>query len=140
MTATASPPRVAASAATCRSRARRERRRRCHRRRQRRAGDHGPAEPAKDVVIRADRADGFVLRRVTVRHAAEHGIYVLEADGYLLDRFQALYNEDYGVLTFVEDHGLIRNCEAAGSGTRAISGRFGGHRPTDRGSPAVTPL
>ena len=51
---------------------------------------------------------------MTVRHAAEHGIYVLEADGYLLDRFKAFYNEEYGVLTFVEDHGVMQNCEAAG--------------------------
>ena len=48
--------------------------------------------PVKDVGIRVDRADGFVLRNVTVRHAAEHGIYVLETDGYLLDRFKAFYS------------------------------------------------
>jgi len=54
-------------------------------------GDGGPngVGTVKDVAIRADRADGFVLRNVTVRHAAEHGIYVLESDGYILDRFKA---------------------------------------------------
>ena len=46
------------------------------------SGDGGPIGAKKDVAIRADRADGFVLRNVKVRHAAEHGIYVLEADGY----------------------------------------------------------
>jgi hypothetical protein len=84
------------------------------------SGNHGPAIPVKDVGIRADRADGFVLRNVTVRHAAEHGIYVLESDGYLLDRFKTFYNEEYGVLTFVEDHGLMQNCEAAGSGDSGL--------------------
>jgi hypothetical protein len=84
------------------------------------SGNKGPPKPVKDVVIRADRADGFVLSKVTVRHAAEHGIYILESDGYLIERFKAFYNEEYGVLTFVEDHGLIRNCEAAGSGDAGL--------------------
>ena len=55
------------------------------------SGDGAPIGAAKDVGIRADRADGFVLRNVKVRHAAEHDIYVLETDGYLLDRFKAFY-------------------------------------------------
>ncbi len=84
------------------------------------SGNHGPADPVKDVGIRADRADGFVLANLTVRHVAEHGIYVLESDGYLLDRFKAFYNEEYGVLTFVEDHGLMQRCEAAGSGDSGL--------------------
>src|SRR2546423_11903847 len=50
------------------------------------SGDAGPANPAKDVVVLADRADGFVLRNVKIRHAREHGVYVLETDGYRLDR------------------------------------------------------
>ena len=75
------------------------------------AGDVNVRQPAarseavKDVGIRADRADGFVLRNMTVRHADEHDIYVLESDGYLLDRFKTFYAGEYGVLTFVEDHG-----------------------------------
>src|SRR3954453_19517457 len=79
-------------------------------------GNGGPngAGHAKDVGIRADRADGFVLRNLTVRHAAEHGIYVLESDGYMLDRFKTFYNGLYGTLVFVEDHGIQQNCEAGG--------------------------
>jgi hypothetical protein len=86
------------------------------------AGNGGPsgAGSKKDVGVRADRADGFVLRRVTVRHAGEHGIYVLESDGYLLDRFKAFYNKLYGTLTFVEDHGMQQNCEAVGHGDSGI--------------------
>ena len=53
------------------------------------AGNHGPANPVKDVVIRADRADGFVARKITVRHATEHGFYVLESHGYVLEKFKA---------------------------------------------------
>jgi Right handed beta helix region len=84
------------------------------------AGNGGPANPVKDVGIRADRADGFVLSNLTVRHAAEHGIYVPETDGALLQRFKTFHNEEYGVLTFVPDHHVIQDCDAAGSGDAAI--------------------
>ncbi|MDT4917845.1 MAG: hypothetical protein QOH89_2545 [Pseudonocardiales bacterium] len=84
------------------------------------SGNGPPLDSVKDVGIRADRADGFVLRNVTVRHAREHGIYVIETDGYLLEQFKAFWNKDYGVLTFVGDHGLMQNCEAAGSGDSGL--------------------
>jgi len=84
------------------------------------SGDAGPVGAVKDVGIRVDRADGFVLRNVKVRHAAEHDVYVLESDGYLLDRFKTFYAGEYGVLTFVEDHGLMQNCEAAGNGDSGL--------------------
>jgi hypothetical protein len=84
------------------------------------SGDHGPIGAVKDVGIRADRADGFVLSNVKVRHANEHDVYVLETDGYLLDRFKTFYGGEYGVLTFVEDHGLMQNCEAAGNGDSGL--------------------
>jgi hypothetical protein len=86
------------------------------------AGNGGPSAVgnAKDVGIFIDRADGFVLRNLTVRHAREHDIYMLETDGYLLDRFKTFYAGGYGVLTFVEDHGLMQNCEAAGNGDSGI--------------------
>jgi hypothetical protein len=84
------------------------------------SGDHGPIGAVKDVGIRADRADGFVLRNVKVRHAGEHDVYVLEADGYLLERLKTFYGGEYGVLTFVEDHGVMQDCEAAGNGDSGL--------------------
>jgi hypothetical protein len=84
------------------------------------SGNKGPANPVKDVGIRADRADGFVLRNMNFRHAAEHGIYILETEGFLLDRFKTFWNEEYGVLTFTGDHGLVQNCEATGSGDAGL--------------------
>ena len=36
--------------------------------------------------IRADRADGLVIRNISAAHAAEHEIYILETDGYLMHR------------------------------------------------------
>jgi hypothetical protein len=86
------------------------------------AGNGGPSGVGakKDVGIRADRADGFVLRKITARHATEHGIYVIETDGYLLDRFKVYYNGLYGTLTFVSDHGRQANCDGAGHGDSSI--------------------
>lgn len=90
------------------------------------SGDGAPIGARKDVGIRADRADGFVLRNVTVRHATEHGIYMVETDGYLLNRVRSFYNGEYGALLFVSDHGRIENCEAAGNGD---SGLYPGGAP-----------
>src|ERR687895_539884 len=80
----------------------------------------GPAEPIKDVGIRVDRADGFVLRNMTFAHANEHGIYVHETDGYLLSRFKVFYNKEYGTLTFTSDHGVTKDCEAMGHGDAGV--------------------
>jgi hypothetical protein len=86
------------------------------------AGNGGPSAVGhrKDVGIFVDRADGFVLRNMTVRHAREHDIYVLETDGYRLDRFKVYFAGGYGVLTFVGDHGLVQNCDAAGHGDSGL--------------------
>jgi Right handed beta helix region len=80
----------------------------------------GPAAPLKEVGIRADRADGFVLRNMTFAHAKEHGIYVHEMDGYLLARVKLFYNQEYGTLTFTSDHGVTKDCEAMGSGDAGV--------------------
>jgi hypothetical protein len=96
------------------------------------SGNGPPIDPAKDVGIRVDRADGFVLRNMTVRHAREHDIYVLESDGYLLDRFKVYWGGEYGVLTFVEDHGLIQNCDAAGTSDSGLYPGAGADTGTER--------
>ena len=88
-------------------------------------GDHsapGPNPPRydKDVGIRADRADGFVLDNVKVRHANEHDVYVTETDGSHIDRVKMPYAGEYGLLTFVADHSLIENCAAWGSGDSGL--------------------
>jgi hypothetical protein len=75
---------------------------------------------AKDVGLRADRADGFVLRNMKFRHAREHDVYVMETDGYLLERMKFYYAGQYGQLTFADDHGLTRTCEGIGNGDSAV--------------------
>ena len=71
----------------------------------------GPSDPLKEVGIRVDRADGTVIRNLTAAHAAEHGIYVHETDGYLITHVKFFYNKEYGGLMFASDHGMTRDCE-----------------------------
>ena len=84
------------------------------------SGDHGPRKSKKDVGLKADRADGFVLRDITVRHAEEHDVYTLEVDGYQLRRIRVMYAGEYGTLTFASDHGVTNGCEAAGNGDAGV--------------------
>jgi hypothetical protein len=85
-----------------------------------RAKLRGPAEPLKEVGIRVDRADGMVIRNLTAAHAAEHGIYIHEVDGYLMSRVKFFFNKEYGGLMFTSDHGLTTDCEGMGHGDSAI--------------------
>jgi hypothetical protein len=84
------------------------------------SGNHAPIGAVKDVALKADRADGIVLRNFTARHAAEHDIYILETDGYVQDRMKFFYAGEYGALMFTSDHGLTQNCDAAGSGDSGV--------------------
>ncbi len=79
-----------------------------------------PGGHAKDVVLKVDRADGFVGRNFLVRGAREHGFYNEEADGVLLDRTKFFWNRDYGHLSFTSDHNRVQNCEGFGSGDAVI--------------------
>ncbi|MGA6948812.1 MAG: right-handed parallel beta-helix repeat-containing protein, partial [Solirubrobacterales bacterium] len=84
------------------------------------SGDGAPLGSVKDVGIRADRADGFVLDNVKVRHAKEHDVYAIETDGSHFDHLKLPYAGEYGLLTFVADHSLIENCDAWGSGDSGL--------------------
>jgi hypothetical protein len=84
----------------------------------------GCADPdacyTKHVVLRADRADGFVAKNLLTRGGREFGIYTEEIDGYLLARTKFFWNADYGQLSFTSDHGLMRNCDGFGSGDSVV--------------------
>src|SRR4051794_28771156 len=84
------------------------------------AGNGAPIGAVKDVALKVDRADGTVLRDMTVRHAGEHDVYVLETDGYLMDRMKYFYAGEYGALMFTSDHGLTENCDGVGNGDSAV--------------------
>ena len=84
------------------------------------AADAKPKKPGKHVVLRVDRADGFVGRNMLFRGALEHGFYVEEADGVLLDRTKFFWNLDYGHLSFTTDHAVVKNCDGLGSGDAVV--------------------
>ena len=79
-----------------------------------------PGGYAKHVVLRVDRADGFVGRNFLVRAAREHTFYNEEVDGILLDRVKFFWGADYGHLSFTSDHNLVENCEGFGSGDSVV--------------------
>ena len=96
---------------------------------------NGPEEAAKDVALRADRADGFVLRNMKFRHSREHDVYLIETEGALIEKFKTRFNGEYGVLTFVAENQLIQDCDAVGSGDAAV---YPGSS-ADRGEQAANP-
>ena len=79
-----------------------------------------PGGYAKHVVLRVDRADGFVGRNFLLRGAREHGFYNEEVDGVLLDRVKFFWAADYGHLSFTSDHNVVKNCEGLGAGDAAV--------------------
>jgi hypothetical protein len=79
-----------------------------------------PGGYAKHVVLRVDRADGFVGRNFLTRGALEHGFYNEEVDGVLLDRVKFFWAADYGHLSFTSDHNRVQNCEGFGAGDAVI--------------------
>ena len=70
----------------------------------------------KHVGIRGDRADGLILENFSLWHSFDHGVYILETDGFVIDRIVSGYSREYPFLTFANDHGLMKNCEAFGGG------------------------
>jgi hypothetical protein len=74
----------------------------------------------KRDVIRADRADGIVLRNFTAQEASFNGIDVVETNGFLLHNVLGRWNQNYGVLTFTSDNGLYDYVEGYGNGDSGI--------------------
>jgi hypothetical protein len=71
-------------------------------------------------VIRGDRSDGLYLRNFTAQRSTFNAVYVLEADGFVIDRVVGRWNNEYGFLSFAVDHGLFTGCEAYGNGDSGI--------------------
>ena len=74
----------------------------------------------KDVPIRADRADGIIIRNLWARDGNEHCIYVVETSGYVFDRTVGSFCREYELFSFASDHGLYTDCEAEGGGDSGI--------------------
>ncbi len=71
-------------------------------------------------AIRADRAGGVYLRNFTVQQAEFNAVYVLETDGFVLDRLVTRGNDEYGILAFAADHGLIQHTDNYFNGDSGI--------------------
>ncbi len=71
-------------------------------------------------AIRADRLGGLYLRNFTVQQAEFNSIYVLETDGFAIDRVTTRANDEYGILAFASDHGLIENTDNYFNGDSGI--------------------
>jgi hypothetical protein len=74
----------------------------------------------KDVPIRADRADGIIVRNLWARDGKEHCIYVVETSGFVFDRTVGSFCRDYELFSYASDHGLYTDCEAEGGGDSGI--------------------
>ncbi|WP_214326821.1 right-handed parallel beta-helix repeat-containing protein [Nonomuraea sediminis] len=74
------------------------------------------AQYRKLNAIRSDRSDGVYFRNLTAQRTTFNSLYVLETDGFVIDRVLTRWNDEYGFLTFASDHGLYTDCEAYGNG------------------------
>ncbi|MEZ5096828.1 MAG: hypothetical protein R2731_12345 [Nocardioides sp.] len=71
-------------------------------------------------VLRADNADGFYLRNMTVQRSQFNAVYIMETDGFVIDHAVGRWNDEYGFLTFAVDHGLYTEAEGYGNGDSAF--------------------
>ena len=60
------------------------------------------------------------MRNFTVQQAEFNAVYVLETDGFMIDKLIARGNDEYGILAFASDHGLIQNVDAYYNGDSGI--------------------
>jgi len=71
-------------------------------------------------AVRADRASGIYLRNFTAQRTTFNAVYIMESDGFVIDRMVGRWNDEYGFLTFADDHGLYTDCEAYGNGDSGV--------------------
>ena len=75
---------------------------------------------AKLNAIRSDRVSGIYFRNFTVQQAEFNSLYIMETDGFAVDRLVARGNDEYGILAFASDHGLIQRVNAYYNGDSGI--------------------
>ena len=71
-------------------------------------------------VIRADRADGVVLRNFTVQYSDFNNVYLLETNGFRVANVVSRWSREYGFLSFVSDNGLLTDLVAYGNGDAGV--------------------
>lgn len=78
------------------------------------------AQYAKLNTIRADNSDGIYFRNLTAQRSQFNAFYIMETDGFVIDRAVGRWNDEYGFLTFAVDHGLYTHAEGYGNGDSAF--------------------
>ena len=71
-------------------------------------------------VIKADRADGIHMRNFLVELSDFNNIYILETNGFAVNRIETRYSREYGILSFASDNGLYDRIRAYGQGDSGI--------------------
>ena len=71
-------------------------------------------------AIRADRLGGLYLRNFTVQQAEFNSVYVMETDGFVIDKLTTRANDEYGILAFASDHGVIKHTDNYYNGDSGI--------------------
>jgi hypothetical protein len=74
----------------------------------------------KTDVIRADRADGFLLHKVSVEQASYNDVDIVETNGFRVSKLLVRWAKNYGVLSFASDNGLYAEIEAYGNGDSGV--------------------
>ena len=75
---------------------------------------------AKLNAIRADRVSGIFFRNFRVQQAEFNALYIMETDGFVADKLVARANDEYGILAFASDHGVIKNSHTYFNGDSGI--------------------
>jgi hypothetical protein len=81
---------------------------------------YGKKPGAKFVLLRGDRADGIYMRNFFTELGIDFNIYVLETNGFVIEKVVAGYAHAYSILSFTSDNGLYDHVEAYGGGDSAI--------------------
>ncbi|GAA1386303.1 hypothetical protein [Catellatospora chokoriensis] len=91
------------------------------------------AQYKKLNAIRADNADGVYFRNMSAQRAQFNAFYIMETDGFVVDRTMGRWNDEYAFLTFAVDHGLYTDCEGYGNGDSAFYPGAASNINKDRG-------
>jgi hypothetical protein len=84
-------------------------------------------------ALRADRSSGIYLRNFTAQKSTFNAVYIMESDGFVIDKMIGRWNDEYGFLTFADDHGLYTDCEAYGNGDSGLNPDAASNINADRG-------
>src|SRR5690606_6361665 len=84
-------------------------------------------------AIRADKSDGFYIRNLTAQRTTFNAVYIMETDGFVIDRVIGRWNDESGACTFATGHGLYPDCEAYGNGDSGIYPGAANNINADRG-------